>query len=76
MNDATREGGLRGRVRFYGDPVSNDIRRTAGRILAALAREDGQTFFEYALVGALVAVAFVTALGVLEGMLQGTFFGR
>jgi len=76
MNDAHREGGLRGGTRSYGDCVSNDIRPTIGRILAALAREDGQTFFEYALVGALVAVAFVTALGVLEGMLQGTFFTR
>ena len=56
--------------------MASDLKRTVGRILAALAREDGQTFFEYALVGALVAVAFVTALGILEGMLQNTFFSR
>jgi Flp pilus assembly pilin Flp len=76
MNDAPREGGLHPRARSYGDSVSNDIRHKVGRILVVLAREDGQTFFEYALVGALVAVAFVTALGILEGMLQGTFFSR
>ena len=32
-----------------------------------LRREDGQTFVEYALIGALIAVALVTVLGTLSG---------
>ena len=43
----------------------------------ALARvredEEGQTLIEYALIGALVAVALVAALGLLTGGIETTF---
>ncbi|HZQ16790.1 MAG TPA: hypothetical protein VFA82_08465 [Gaiellaceae bacterium] len=37
------------------------------RAYLAAKREDGQTFVEYSLIGVVVAVLLVTALGVFRG---------
>jgi Flp pilus assembly pilin Flp len=37
------------------------------RAYVGLKREEGQTFVEYSLIGVLVAVALVFALGAFEG---------
>ncbi len=36
------------------------------RALVAVKREDGQTFVEYSMIGALVALLLVTVLGTLH----------
>ena len=43
------------------------ISNAVTRLFLALKREEGQTFVEYTLIGVLVAVALVTALGTFEG---------
>ncbi|HST18773.1 MAG TPA: Flp family type IVb pilin [Gaiellaceae bacterium] len=41
------------------------------RLYTVSKREDGQTFVEYSLIGVLIAVALVAALGVFEGKIEG-----
>ena len=43
------------------------INRAIVRAYVGLKREEGQTFVEYSLIGVLVAVALVLALGTFEG---------
>lgn len=43
------------------------------RLRAGLAREDGQTLTEYALLVALIALALIGAIGILAGGLNGIF---
>ena len=45
------------------------INRAIVRAYVGLKREEGQTFVEYSLIGVLVAVALVLALGTFEGQI-------
>jgi Flp pilus assembly pilin Flp len=47
--------------------ISDAINRVITRAYVGLKREDGQTFVEYSLIGVLVAVALVAALGIFTG---------
>ncbi len=47
------------------------INRAFVRAYVGLKREEGQTFVEYSLIGVLVAVALVLALGTFEGQISG-----
>jgi pilus assembly protein Flp/PilA len=42
-------------------------------IRARLAREEGQALVEYALIISLIAIAAITALGLLSGGINGIF---
>jgi Flp pilus assembly pilin Flp len=46
--------------------IYDAINRAITRAYVGLKREDGQTFVEYSLIGVLVAVALVLALGVFK----------
>ena len=45
------------------------INRAITRAFVAMKREEGQTFVEYSLIGVLVAVALIAALGTFEGQI-------
>ena len=45
------------------------INRAIVRAYVGMKREEGQTFVEYSLIGALVAVALIASLGIFEGQI-------
>jgi Flp pilus assembly pilin Flp len=47
---------------MFADALNSIITRT----FLAMRREDGQTFVEYSMIGALVALLLVTVLGVFH----------
>jgi pilus assembly protein Flp/PilA len=49
------------------------VDRIVRNVSSVLRREEGQTLVEYALILALIAVALVTALGLLEGGISTEF---
>jgi Flp pilus assembly pilin Flp len=51
--------------------ISDAINRAFIRAYVAVKREEGQTFVEYSLIGVLIAVALVVALGTFQGKIAG-----
>jgi Flp pilus assembly pilin Flp len=58
---------LSGRQRGKGEEVLD----LYTKVLARLAREDGQTMAEYAVVQAVIAIGIFVALGFLSGAIGG-----
>jgi Flp pilus assembly pilin Flp len=50
--------------------IADAINGAILRLYSALKSEDGQTFVEYSLIGVLVAVVLVGALGIFEGKIE------
>jgi Flp pilus assembly pilin Flp len=51
--------------------ISDAINRAFVRAYVNLKRDEGQTFVEYSLIGVLVAVALVVALGLFKTAISG-----
>jgi Flp pilus assembly pilin Flp len=51
--------------------IADAINGAILRLYTAAKREDGQTFVEYSLIGVLVAVLLVAALGTFRGAIVG-----
>jgi len=59
-------------VRFF-NMMSRQFLAIAARLLAGSRREPGQTFVEYALILALIAVGTAAALTFLQGQISGLY---